>query len=389
MLERRILGEVPSKPHTVFRVKGKQGVEQVFTRDGFSGGFSIFYHPESPTAIKGFSLFKEDYNHLIGEPVDYKEIPNARRHFKTAALLSQSDYIASRTALLLNESCRVSTIRGTFEAWNYAFCNGQADELIFFQEGEGEIWTALGKLKFGPWDYVLIPRGISYVIQSTGHLEMFMMEGRPSLEVPSEFRNPFGQLKLEAPYTHRDIRSPQELLTKDEAENFKRILVLQNDVITEHIYSISPAYTVGWDGSVYPIAFNLKDYLPKTGKIHLPPNLHLTFRSSKFVVCSFVPRLVDYMEGAVPCPYPHSNHFCDEVLYYVSGNFTSRKGVGPKSISYHPGGVSHGPQPGQYEKSVGVERTNEVAVMIDTWEPLRITKHAMKVEDGSYSLSWQ
>ena len=388
MLERRSLGEFPAKPHTVFNWQGSPASELVFTRDGFSSGFSILYQVDPPTSIKELGFADIHTDRFLGEIIPLEEVPVARRHVKSWEAPSGTDFFSSRTALYKSDHCRMSVCRGQMTIDQGGFCNGEGDELYFVYEGEGTFQTLYGTLEFKKHDYILIPRGTIYRIVHDDQLELFCVEGDPYIQIPDDFRNPFGQLKLEAPYTHRDFRSPSRLLNDQEAGQFKTIYSLRNNRITEHQYSQSPLHTIGWDGSVYPLAFNIHDYLPKTGKIHLPPNLHLTFQSPHFVVCSFVPRLVDYLDGAVPCPYPHANVECDEILYYVSGDFTSRKGISGQSISHHPAGLPHGPQPGNYLKSVGAKETNELAVMVDTWESLRYTKAALGLEDTSYQKSW-
>ncbi len=390
MLDRRIQGDVPAKPHTIFEIgKNKKGYELVFTRDGFSSGFSILYTKEAPTSMIEASVISEDYSRFLGVAVDESAIGNARRHIKTWEAHSGSDLLSSRTALFMNDTCRVSVLRGSVSDSDYGFVNGDFDELYFVYEGSGVLHSMFGKVPFEKHDYILIPRQVPYRFVADKDLEMLVTEGDPGIEIPADFRNPYGQLKLEAPYTHRDFITPKELLDDQEAEAFKRMVTLKNGVLNEHVYQKSPVQVIGWDGSVYPMVFNIKDYLPKTGKIHLPPNLHLTFQAKDFVVCSFVPRKVDYGEGAIPCPYPHANVHCDELLYYVSGNFTSRKGISERSMSFHPAGLPHGPQPGNYFASVGTEDTNELAVMIDTWQPLKVTKAAMGIDDASYLTSWK
>ena len=388
MLERKTLGDIPPKPHTVFRRGETTMSEYVFTRDGFSGGFSILYTTEAPTAVAEVSLSKISPDRLLGETLANTNLANARRHFRGTPESGATDLVSSRTAMLSNQSCRVSTVDLMAAECDYAFCNGDADELYFINQGEGELWSMYGRLPFRVHDYVLVPRGVPYKFKSKSRLDALCIEGDPFVDIPSDFRNTTGQLKLEAPYTHRDFLGPTELLSPAETEDFKRILTLKNRALTEHVYAKSPCQTVGWDGSVYPVTFNIHDYLPKTGKIHLPPNLHLTFKGPDFVVCSFVPRLVDYGENAIPCPYPHANVECDEILYYVSGDFTSREGIGPRSITLHPAGLPHGPQPGRYLQSVNAKSTNELAVMVDTWKPLEITKACLEREDASYQTSW-
>ncbi len=389
MIDRRVLGEIPPKPHTVFKRPQGLASEFVLTRDGFSGGFSLLYQADAPTAVVGNAFWKGDASRLLGVAVPNSEIPLARRHVQTWKAPAGQNLIDSRTALWRHETCRVSVVRGRLTGGDFAFTNADGDELWFFKEGSGALLTMFGRLDFAPNDYVLIPRGIPYVIEHKGDIEAFLIEGDPGIGIPAEFRNPHGQLKLEAPYTHRDFRSPSQLLSAQDAQRFARILTLRNSVVSEHHYVRSPSQTIGWDGSVYPVAFSILDYLPKTGKIHLPPNLHTTFTSKQFVVCSFVPRMVDYAEGAIPCPYPHANVNCEELLYYVRGNFTSRKGIQEKSVSWHPVGMPHGPHPGNYFGSVGHKSTDELAVMLDTWFPLAITRAALEIEDPGYPLSWK
>lgn len=402
MLERRTLGVVSPKPHTLFTPAGQKApcTEYVFTRDGFSSGFVMLYLRDAPTAIElnePWPAGKHGVNieRLVGQPVNPAEQPLARRHVQSWQAPAGENLLAARTAMFVNNTTRVSVVRGKVgqtgktveDSWS--FTNGDADELYFFYAGKGTVLTQFGALSFDKNDYVLIPRGMPYVIDAAGEIEALLVEGDPHIEIPGDYRNPHGQLRMEAPYTHRDFRSPARLLTEQEAEYFRHGVVLRNKALTHHVYSKSPARVVGWDGSVYPMAFGILDFLPKTGKIHLPPNLLCTFKAKDFVVCSFVPRAADYMEGAIPCPYPHANVHCDEILYYVHGKFTSRKGINNRSLSYHPGGVSHGPQPGNYFASVGIKQFDEIAVMVDTWGPIHMTKAALGFEDPAYQTSWE
>ncbi len=388
MLERKQLGEIPQKPHTLFHQDGKAMTEFVFTRDGFSGGYSILYQRKAPTSVKTSTLQKHLIGGFVGTPIADENYSNQRRHLMTGQISHHKDWVYSRTALCYNAHTRLSIWKQAPQPSDYAFCNGDADELHFIQTGQGVVLTMFGSFPFKQHDYILIPCGVAYRFVFNDIIESFITEGKPFIEIPQEFRNPHGQLRMEAPYTHRDFISPQKLLTKEEEDQFCQIMTLKNNSLTLHEYKESPLQTVGWDGSVYPMKFSIYDYLPKTGKIHLPPNLHLTFRSKDFVICSFVPRMLDYLEGAIPCPYPHFNSHCDEILYYVAGNFTSRKCIGPKSITHHPGGLPHGPQPGNYHDSVGKKSTDELAVMVDTWSPLSYTQKAFELEDQSYMSTW-
>ena len=399
MLERRTLGVVAPKPHTVFTPPGRKSpcTEYVYTRDGFSSGFSMLYLADAPTSVELNEVWKIEQHggnlgRLVGEIADDSEQPLSRHHIQSWEAPVGQNLLAGRTALFLNNNCRISVVRGRpgqtgKDPWS--FTNGDSDELYFIYSGEGTLLTQFGALPFKKHDYVLIPRGIPYILTTDGDLEALVVEGDPCVEIPADFKNPHGQLRMEAPYTHRDFRSPQRLLNEEEATLFCHGVTLRNKKLTHHRYSNSPANVVGWDGSMYPMAFSILDYLPKTGKIHLPPNLHTTFRGKEFVVCSFVPRMVDYIEGAIPCPYPHANVHCDEIIYYVDGKFTSRKGINNRSISYHPAGLSHGPQPGNYFGSVGIKSVDELAVMVDTWGPIHVTKAALGYEDAAYGTSWE
>ena len=399
MLERRTLGVVAPKPHTVFTPPGRKSpcTEYVYTRDGFSSGFSMLYLADAPTSVELNEVWKIEQHggnlgRLVGEIADDSDQPLSRHHIQSWEAPVGQNLLAGRTALFLNNNCRISVVRGRpgqtgKDPWS--FTNGDSDELYFIYSGEGTLLTQFGALPFKKHDYVLIPRGIPYILTTDGDLEALVVEGDPCVEIPADFKNPHGQLRMEAPYTHRDFRSPQRLLNEEEATLFCHGVTLRNKKLTHHRYSNSPANVVGWDGSMYPMAFSILDYLPKTGKIHLPPNLHTTFRGKEFVVCSFVPRMVDYIEGAIPCPYPHANVHCDEIIYYVDGKFTSRKGINNRSISYHPAGLSHGPQPGNYFGSVGIKSVDELAVMVDTWGPIHVTKAALGYEDAGYATSWE
>jgi len=244
----------------------------------------------------------------------------------------------------------------------------------------------IGDLAVGGGDYVLVPRGVITRVRISSPLEGILFELRGGLHVPREFRNPVGQLRMDAPYTHRDFRRP---VFTGPRPGPKRIVVKKDDAYVERIPAASPFDVVGWDGTVWPFAFPILAFQPRTGLVHLPPTIHSTFAARGALVCSFVPRVTDTHPDAIPCPYPHSSVDCDEVIYYVRGNFTSRKGVGPKALSLHPAGVPHGPHPGAYEGSIGTRSTDELAVMMDTFLPLRLTPEALALEDPAYHDSWR
>jgi len=306
-------------------------------------------------------------------------------------LVPGGNFLTSRKTLLVCDTVHVGICKPNEPADRF-FSNGDGDELYFVTEGSGYVESLYGILPFRKHDYVLIPKSTAYRIHLDGDKgTLLVFEGRPWLGIPSDYRNSYGQLTDFAPYTHRDFRVPTQLLDPSDGTHGKppySIVTKMRDVLTVHRYMHFPLDVVGWDGVLYPVAFSIHDYQPKTGLVHLPPTIHTTFAGRGFVVCSFVPRNVDYHEKAIPCPYAHSSADMDEILYYVEGNFTSRKGIEHQSISLHPQGVTHGPHPGTYEASIGTKRTNELAVMCDAYSPFRLTTAADEVEDKHYHMSW-
>ncbi|MCK6485828.1 MAG: homogentisate 1,2-dioxygenase [Phycisphaerae bacterium] len=392
MIHWHSLGKYPPKPHTAFYEEGKLLMEHCHTREGFEGPFSILYYRVPPTdenaverlAVPGFCPF---------EPL--AEQPLYRRHIKTQDLKLRGDFLDARRVLLFNSDVQMSMVKPT-EKTSRFFCNGDGDECYFVYKGSGRFETLFGVLPFRERDYVIVPRCVPYRIHWDGpNPEFFVFEGRGFIDVPKEWRNRHGQITMYAPYTHRDFVLPRTLLAYDRAAHGTapfQLVVKRADVLTVHLHPHFPYELVGWEGMVYPVAFNIHDYQPKTSTIHLPPTIHLTFAGNEFVICSFVPRKVDYYdrEGrkAIPCPYGHASVHMDEILFYVDGNFTSRRGIDSGSISLHPAGIPHGPHPGTYEKSIGHDRTSELAVMCDTYKQLRLTTAAHEVEDKDYHLTW-
>lgn len=388
MIHRHTLGKIPPKPHTAFYEDGKLLMEECVTRLGFEGPFSILYYRVPPTdefavekmALPGFC------------PVEtVTEQPLHRRHVKTQNMKPAGNFLTGRRTLMVNDDLHLGLCKPS-EPPTHFFSNGDGDELYFVKEGEGHVESAYGILPFRTHDYVIIPKATPYRLHFKDHrATLLVFEGRPWLGIPGQYRNDWGQITDYAPYSHRDFRAPMELLTFDRARHGDppyRVVVKRDDRLTVHMHRKFPLDVAGWDGLLYPVAFNIHDYQPKTGLVHLPPTIHVTFAGSGFVVCSFVPRMVDYHEKAIPCPYGHASNDMDEILYYVEGNFTSRRGIDSESISLHPAGVPHGPHPGTYEKSIGTKRTSELAVMCDTYKPLRLTTVADAVEDKDYHMSW-
>lgn len=377
------LGQVPRKRHTQFRKPdGSLYAEQVFGTRGFSGIASILYHHHLPTEVAEFAP-------LSGNPVEIlEEEPLRHRHLKTPLLPASGDPISGRTALLVNEDVALAFCRPA-EAMEYFYKNADGDDLLFVHEGRGRLETMFGTLAYGEGDYLVIPRGTIYrVVAESPATRMLVIESASAVEIPRRYRNEYGQLLEHAPYCERDLRVPERLETHDEAGRYE-VRIKARGRLTAYFYDFHPLDVAGWDGFLYPWAFNIADFEPITGSLHQPPPTHQTFEARNYVVCSFVPRMLDYHPEAVPVPYNHSNLESDEVLYYVNGNFSSRRGIEEGSITLHPSGLPHGPQPGAVEASLGRQRTEEMAVMVDTFRPLKRTRAAAALEDERYPFSWK
>lgn len=380
----RSLGQVPHKRHTQFRQpNGKLYAEELFSTEGFSNNYSLLYHIHPPTQI----LRSE-------EPVDVR--PKAvsdnilkHRSFKGFNVAPEKNYLDSRKVLLFNTDCAIS-VAAPQESMtgNLFFKNADADEVIFIHEGRGVLHTQYGKLSFGYGDYIVVPRGTIYQIRfEDENNRLLITESFGPITFPRRYLTKYGQLMEHAPFCERDIRGPEELETFDEAGEFL-IQVKKKGMLYPIWYGHHPFDVIGWDGCEYPYIFSIHDFEPITGRVHQPPPIHQTFDGRNFVICSFVPRMYDYHPDAIPAPYNHSNIDSDEVLYYVDGDFMSRKHVERGMFTIHPAGIPHGPHPGMVEKSIGQKETKELAVMIDTFNPLLMTEEAAGVEDNRYMISW-
>jgi homogentisate 1,2-dioxygenase len=383
------LGQIPKKRHTVFRKPaGGLYAEELMGHEGFTGTSSLLYHVYPPTTIKAARRVKE--TRLEADDC----APALRhRHFKTAQAPKGGSPTLDRTALLFNADIEMFYVEPDREDEHF-YRNAQADELVYVAKGSGVLESVYGTLPFGEGDYLIIHRGIlhRYRLNLTDVAEadrpkLVVFESRGHVRWPKRYRNEFGQLKEGAPYSERDIRRPLELHTHDERGDFS-VLVKQYQGLTEHILDHHPFDVVGWDGYFYPWAFNIRDFEPIVGRVHQPPPVHQTFEGDGFVVCSFCPRPYDFDPDAVPAPYNHSNVDSDEVLYYASSEFMSRKGIEFGSITLHPDGLPHGPHPGRAEASIGAKATEELAVMMDSFRPLMVAKPALALEDPAYHLSW-
>ncbi len=377
------LGKIPHKRHTQFRQPdGSLYHEELMSTRGFSGIQSLLYHLHPPTQVERIVAEK-------AQEILYEESASLRhRHLRTKTVAEGGDAIASRVPLMSNPDVCISVARPTepMEYW-YRFAHG--DEIIFIHDGRGILETQYGILHYRSGDYLVIPTGVLWrILPDTGvEQRMLVIETWGHIEPPQRYLNQYGQFLETAPYCERDLRPPEELITHDEEGEFE-VRVKARGGITRYFYRYHPLDAIGWDGHLYPYAFNIADFEPITGRVHQPPPVHQTFGGSGFVLCSFVPRLFDYHPQAIPAPYNHSNVDSDEVIYYVEGNFMSRKGIERGSITVHPSGIPHGPHPGKYEGSIGKERTNELAVMIDTFRPLKLTEQAVRLEDPNYLYSW-
>lgn len=377
------LGKFPQKRHTTFyKENGELHYEQLFGTEGFSGMSSLLYHLHRPTQIKS-----------IGKPIDLA--PKAAVQYNVEPRMLNSfqakptaDFLESRTILLFNNDLNIAVAAPTQSLTSYFYKNGDADEVIFVHRGSGTLKTFMGDISFGYGDYLVIPRGIIYQIEfNDSDNRLLIVESFSPVYTPKRYRNHFGQLLEHSPFCERDIRRPENLVPHDETGSFVIKLKKENQ-LHEIEYATHPFDVVGWDGFNYPYAFNIKDFEPITGRVHQPPPVHQTFEAHNFVICSFVPRLYDYHPQSIPAPYNHSNIDSDEVLYYVDGDFMSRNHVEKGFMSVHPAGIPHGPHPGAYERSIGQKETLELAVMVDTFKPLRLTQEAVNFNDNSYLKSW-
>jgi homogentisate 1,2-dioxygenase len=378
------LGTIPQKRHTQFR-KPDGGLysEQLFSTEGFSSVFSILYHTYPPTAIK-----------QVGEPVDVNPkvaLPKQMMHrsFQGFNVQPQDDFLKSRVPLMLNNDLIISVAAPKKKPMDYFYKNADSDELIFVHEGTGKLRTMYGNLDFEYGDYIVIPRGTIYQIEfNTDANRLLITESHSPITTPKRYRNHYGQLLEHSPFCERDIKVPEQLETHDTKGEYK-LFIKKQGMMYPYVYGYHPFDVVGWDGYVFPWIFSIHNFEPITGRVHQPPPVHQTFEARNFVICSFCPRLYDYHPQAIPAPYNHSNVDSDEVLYYVDGDFMSRKSVTKGMFTLHPAGIPHGPHPGTVEKSIGAKETKELAVMIDTFYPLQLTEEAMKIEDPNYHLSWQ
>lgn len=381
------MGLIPPKRHTALRRQGgflgeDIYYEEVVTLSGFARAYSIVYHLRPPTRV----LDVQPAGTLPLEAC--AETTLRHHHLKSAGMPRTGDPITGRVPLCFNQDVTLARCRPG-QQQSELYRNADADELLFIHQGSGRLRSMFGTLPFRPYDYIVIPRCTTYDISfdDIGAADLLVIEGRGTLEVPPRYLNPDGQIRLGAPYSERDFHGPATLDTIDSPQQVS-VLVKDNARLTRYTLAHHPFDLVGWDGMLYPYTFNADDFEPITGTIHQPPPIHQTFESNGFVVCTFAPRLLDTHPDAIKIPYAHSNVHADEVLYYVRGRFGSRKGVEAGSLTLHPRGIPHGPHPGTIVASRDMLRTDELAVMLDTFHPLQLTHAALNLDDPRYPLSW-
>jgi homogentisate 1,2-dioxygenase len=383
MLDRIVQGAVPRKHHIAFRdAEGRLLYEEAFTRAGFEGPYTLLYHRHRPHAQRAAPT---RHGWKLPEAAPARQL--AKRHYRTSELpASRGPAVDVRVPLLFNGDVVIGMASPT-EADPVYFANGDGDDLYFVFQGGGLLRSTLGDVRFGADDYVYVPRGLVHRFLPDAVPQRWLsLECLGGLSLPKQWRNETGQLRMDAPYCHRDFRRP--VFSGPLDEGIRGLTVKKSGAFHGYAYLDPPLDVVGWDGSVYPFAFHVLDFQARAGLVHLPPTWHGTFAARGALVCSFVPRPVDFHPEAIPCPYPHASVDIDEIIFYVRGQFSSRRGVGPGSISHHPAGVMHGPHPGAYEKSIGVRATDELAVMLDCHQPLAPTSAALAIEDPAYQESF-
>ena len=380
------LGQIPPKRHTQFRKPdGTLYHEELFGTEGFSNDYSNIYYNYAPTRVKKVEPFKQQQYPFE----EWHQDVQRHHHLKTSQLKRGGDAVLGRQNLMFNKDIIIG-IALPDTNMDYFYRDGNSDLMYFVHDGHGVLETTFGLLPYHEGDYIIIPRGTIFrfdIPADSSDTRLLAVESHGPIEPPHRYLSKHGQLLEHSPYCERDIRRPQELVTHTERGDFE-VRVKVHDTISSYWYDFHPINTVGWDGCNYPWIFNIGDFEPITGRIHQPPPVHQTFQGPNYVVCSFVPRKLDYHPLSIPVPYNHSNIDSDEMLYYVNGNFGSRKGIERSSISLHPRGIPHGPHPGAVEKSLGADRTEELAVMIDTFFPLKYTTIAQSIDDPGYPTSW-
>ncbi len=383
MLDRVQQGEVARKHHVQLRGPGGElRFEECFTRDGFDGPYTILYHLRRPH-LQRPAPARHGWAAPHGSEGDRAL---AKRHYRAQSIDRKGGAPVDAFVPLLWNGLLTTGVAYPDAADPVWVADGDGDLLIYVHQGGGVLRSQLGDLAFTQGDYVAVPRSLMHRFLPDAGPQHWLWFELDDLHLLKQWRNGVGQLRMDAPYSHRDFRRP--VLAAPFDDGVRDLVVKRGGRWHGFTMDTSPLDVVGWDGTVYPWVFPILAFQPRVSSVHLPPTWHGTFGARGALICSFVPRLVDFAPDAIPCPYPHSNPSCDEIIFYADGNFTSRKGVGPGSISHHPGGIPHGPHPGSYEASIGATRTDELAVMVDVFAPLEATAAARAVEDPDYMMSF-
>ncbi|HIB26335.1 MAG TPA: homogentisate 1,2-dioxygenase [Candidatus Marinimicrobia bacterium] len=372
-------GQIPNKRHIQFRDdRGNLYWEELISRKGFSHIYSNVYHIHPPTAV-------QKVGDITVLPLEEWHQTHRHHHLKTRGLDHKGDAVTSRIPLFFNSDVILSKAH-TSQSMNSLYRNGHHDECLFVHSGKGTLKSNFGTLALTGGDYAIIPRGVIWQLDIEKPMELLVVETAGPIETPDRYRNRLGQLLEHSPFNERDIKTPQ--YENPVSDGPIEVVVRLVQGLQSYEYRHHPFDIVGWDGCYFPWAFNVNDFMPITGKVHQPPPVHQVFQAPGLVICNFVPRIFDYHPEAVPAPYAHSNVDSDEILYYVSGDFMSRRGIEEGSITYHPAGLPHGPQPDKIEESLGTKEANEIAVMVDTFHPLKMTNAAADIDESDYPLSW-
>jgi len=390
----RAVGDVAPKRHTQHRdATGTLRYEELMGEEGFSSDSSLLYHRHLPSALLDVRRWD------LGDQSTTPNTPLLPRHLVLPQLfdgtdVTRVDAVTGRRLVLGNADVRISYVRAG--ATSPLYRNAIGDECIFVMAGSGVVETVFGVLPVADGDYVIVPRATTHrwVPADSDPFILYCIEANSHIAAPKRYLSRFGQLLEHSPYCERDLRAPSEPLLDSGGDTEVEVLIKHRDstglVGTVHVLPHHPFDVVGWDGCLYPYVFNVRDFEPITGRVHQPPPVHQVFEGENFVVCNFVPRKVDYHPLSIPVPYYHSNVDSDEVMFYCAGDYEARRGsgIGPGSVSLHPGGHSHGPQPGAYEASIGVDHFDELAVMVDTFRPLELGEGGIAADDGKYAWSW-
>jgi homogentisate 1,2-dioxygenase len=381
------VGSIPRKRHIAHKHEpGYRGegiyYEEVVTTGGFGRAYSICYHVRPPTRVRKVEAAGVVPVELIGEPT------LRHHHLRTGRLKPRGDPIGGRTYMLGNDDILISRCRPA-QPQQELYRNATADEVIFVHKGQGSLYTMFGSLPFRACDYIVVPRCTTYHLDFDAETppDLLVIEATGNVVIPAKYLNADGQVRLGAPYGERDFHGPTEAIAVDKEQDVP-VLIKDGRRLTRYVMAHHPFDVVGWDGLVYPFTFNADDFEPITGTVHQPPPVQQTFDAPGFVICTFAPRMLDTHPEAIKVPYAHSNVQADELLYYVRGQFGSRRGVEEASITLHPRGIPHGPHPGTIAASRKMTHTDELAVMIDTVRPLALTRQALEVDDAEYPYSW-